>query len=119
MAVKSIGEYPTIMKDSVDKFHGNQLVFIYWYAHFMEGSIKAFALSPDMPFSAIMSDIIPLCYKVEPDFEKLDFDNTEVIWEIDGKVITPDPNKSLKENSIGHKSYIQFSTPALDGKIGA
>ncbi len=51
--------------------------------------------------------------------KSFDFDNTEVIWEIDGKVITPDPNKSLKENSIGHKSYIQFSTPALDGKIGA
>lgn len=119
MAVNSIGEYPIIMKDSVDKFHGNQMVYIYWHGHFMEGSVKGFPLPPQMPFGAIMSDIIPACYKVEPDFEKLDFETTEVIWQIDGKVVTPDPSKSLEENGIGHKSYIEFTTPSLDGKIGA
>jgi phenol hydroxylase P4 protein len=119
MAVKSIGEYPLIMKDSVDKFHGNQLVFVHWIGHFLEGSIKAFPLPPEMPFGAIMSDIIPASYKIEPDFQNLDFDKTEVIWEIDGKVVTPDPSKSLKDNGIGHKSYIQFTTPSLTGKLGA
>jgi phenol hydroxylase P4 protein len=119
MAMKTIGEYPLIMKDAVENFHGNQLVYIYWYGHFLEGSVKAFPLPPQMPFGAIMSDIIPVCYSVEPDFEKLDFNTTEVIWEIDGKVVVPDPAKSLAENGIGHKSYIQLKTPTLTGKIGA
>ncbi len=119
MAVQSIGEYPIIMKDSVDRFHGNQLVFIYWHAHRVVCSPRAFPLPPEMPFGALISDIIPMCYKIEPDFEALDFDKTEVIWEIDGKVVVPDFSKSLKENGVGHKSFITFITPSLTGKVGA
>jgi phenol hydroxylase P4 protein len=119
MATQSIGKYPIIMKDSLDKFHGNQLVYIYWYGHILEASPKAFPLPPEMPFGAIISDLIPLIYKIEPDFKNLDFDKVEVIWEIDGKIVTPDFSKSLKENGVGHKSFIQFRTPSLTGKIGA
>ncbi len=118
MAIESIGEYPTIMKDSIDRFHGNQVVYVYWYGHVLVSSPRAFPLPPEMPFGAILSDIIPVTYKVEPDFEKLDFDKTEVIWEIDGKVVTPDFGKSLQENGVGHKSFIKFTTPSLTGKLG-
>jgi|TARA_R110002050_G_scaffold280862_1_gene428008 phenol hydroxylase P4 protein len=119
MAVQSIGEYPIIMKDSVDKFHGNQLVYLYWYGHRVVSSPRAFPFPKEMPFGALISDIIPLIYKIEPDFENLDFEKTEVIWEIDGKVITPDFSKSLEENGVGHKSFITFITPSLTGKVGA
>ena len=119
MAMRTIGEYPTIIKDSVEKFNGNQLVLIYWQGRFLEGSVKSFPLPPEMPFGAIASDIIPAIYKIEPSFKDLDFDKTEVIWEIDGKVITPDFSKSLKENGVGHKSFITFITPSLTGKVGA
>ena len=94
MAIQSIGEYPIIMKDSLDKFHGNQLVYIYWYGHRVVSSPRAFPLPPEMPFWALISDIIPLSYKIEPDFADLDFDKTEVIWEIDGKIIG-----NLRKNS--------------------
>jgi phenol/toluene 2-monooxygenase (NADH) P4/A4 len=119
MAIQSIGEYPIIMKDSLDKFHGNQLVFIYWHGHRVVCSPRAFPLPAEMPFGALISDIIPLTYSIEPDFADLDFDKTEVIWEIDGKVVTPDFSKSLKENGVGHKSFITFITPSLTGKVGA
>lgn len=119
MAMRTIGEYPTIIKDSVEKFNGNQLVLIYWQGRFLEGSVKSFPLPPEMPFGAIASDIIPAIYKIEPSFKDLDFDKTEVIWEIDGKVVTPDFSKSLKENGVGHKSFIKLITPTLSGKIGA
>ena len=119
MAMRTIGEYPTIIKDSVEKFNGNQLVLIYWQGRFLEGSVKSFPLPPEMPFGAIASDIIPAIYKIEPSFKDLDFNKTEVIWEIDGKVVTPDFSKSLKENGIGHKSFVKLITPTLSGKIGA
>lgn len=119
MAIQSIGEYPIIMKDSLDKFHGNQLVFIYWHGHRVVCSPRAFPLPTEMPFGALISDIIPLSYSIEPDFADLDFDKTEVIWEIDGKIVTPDFSKSLKENGVGHKSFVTFITPALIGKVGA
>lgn len=119
MSIQSIGEYPIIMKDAVENFHGNQIVYLYWYGHVLVSSPRIFPLSPEMPFGAIISDLIPITYKIEPDFANLDFEKTEVIWEIDGKVVTPDLSKSLKENGVGHKSFIQFTTPALTGKIGA
>lgn len=119
MAIQSIGEYPIIMKDSVENFHGNQVVYVYWYGHRVVSSPRAFPLPPEMPFGAIVSDIIPVIYKIEPDFENLDFETTEVIWEIDGKVVQPDFSKSLIENGVGHKSFIQFTTPSLTGKVGA
>ncbi len=119
MAIQSIGEYPIIMKDKVENFHGNQLVFIYWHAHRVVCSPRAFPFPPEMPFGALLTDIIPLTYSIEPDFEYLDFETTEVIWEVDGAVITPDFSKSLKENGVGHKSIIRFTTPSLTGKVGA
>ena len=119
MATQSIGEYPIIMKDKVENFHGNQLVFIYWHAHRVVCSPRAFPLPPEMPFGALLTDIIPISYNIEPDYEHLDFDKTEVIWEVDGKIITPDFSKSLKENGVGHKSFITFITPSLTGKVGA
>ncbi|RXK13399.1 phenol hydroxylase [Halarcobacter mediterraneus] len=119
MSIKSIGEYPIIMKDSVENFNGNQVVYLYWYGHRVVSSPRAFPLPPEMPFGAIISDLIPITYKVEPDYEDLDFENLEVIWEVDGKVIEPDFSKSLKENGVGHKSFIQFTTPTLTGKVGA
>ena len=119
MAMRTIGQYPTIVKDKVENFRGNNLVLIYWEGRFLEGSIKSFPLPPDMPFGAIASDIIPAAYKIEPDFELLDFNKTEVIWEIDGKVVTPNSIKTLKENGIGHKSFVKLITPTLSGKIGA
>ena len=119
MAIQSIGEYPIIMKDKVENFHGNQLVFIYWHAHRVVSSPKAFPLPPQMPFGALLTDIIPITYNIEPDYENLDFDSTEVIWEVDGQVIKPDFSKSLEENGVGHKSLIRFTTPSLTGKVGA
>lgn len=112
-------EYPIIMKDSVDKFHGNQVVYIYWHGHVMVSSPMAFPLPPEMPFGALVAEIIPLTYKIEPDFEKLNFETTEVIWIIDGNIVTPDFTKSLKDNGVGHKSFIEFKTPTLTGKLGA
>jgi phenol hydroxylase P4 protein len=111
--------YPTIMKDSVDKFHGNNVVCIDWYGHVMVSSPRAFPLPPEMPFGALVSELLPLTYSIEPDFAKLDFETTEVIWTIDGTVVTPDFSKSLAENGVGHKSFIQFETPTLTGKLGA
>ncbi|WP_418179324.1 phenol hydroxylase subunit P4 [Aliarcobacter lanthieri] len=119
MAIQSIGEYPIIIRDDVKNFHGNQVVYLYWYGHRVVSSPRAFPLSPDMLFSSIVSDLIPLTYNIEPDYENLDFNKIEIIWEIDGKIITPDFSKTLKENGVGHKSFIIFRTPSLIGKVGA
>ncbi len=113
-------EYPTISRDSLDKFHGNQVVYIYWYGHVMVSSPMAFPLSPDMLFGDFVKDIVTTTYApIEPDFKNLDFAKTQIIWRIDDKVVTPDFGKSLKDNGINHKSFVEFETPTLIGKLGA
>ncbi len=117
MAVKSIGKYEAIMMDKVENFHGNQVVYIGWDKHRLINSAMAFPLPPQMPFSALLSDVMPQCYKDHPDFEKVVWDDS-VIWRLNGQTFTPDVNKSLEENGIDHKSLIRFETPNLTGLNG-
>lgn len=117
MATITKGDYPIIMKDSVEKYGGNQLVYIGWDKHRLINSAMTFPLPPDMPFGALVSEVMPLCYKDHPDFEKVKWDDS-VIWRLDGEVFTPDFDKTLKDNGVNHKSLIRFETPNLTGLNG-
>ncbi|MGB0747540.1 MAG: phenol hydroxylase subunit P4 [Magnetospiraceae bacterium] len=103
-------------RDRVENFHGNNVVYLHWEEHLMFSSALAFPLPPDMPFGAILAEIMPTNYGMHPDFEKIDW--STVRWEIGGKEATPDPEKSLKDNGIGHKTLIRFWTPGLTGVGG-
>ena len=113
MPVKSIGEYPLHIKDNVEKFHGNQLVYVGWDQHLMFCAPFAYPLPPDMPFGALLSEVIPPSYSAHPEWEQVNFQTAE--WLLDGKSFSPDFNASLKENGVGHKSVIRFKTPELKG----
>ena len=104
------------IRDKVENFHGNQLVYLHWEEHLMFCAALAFPFPPEMPFGAIIGEIIPMFYGMHPDFEKIDW--SKVKWQIDGKDVTPDPEKSLKDNGVGHKSMIRFWTPGLTGAGG-
>lgn len=104
------------IRDRVENFHGNQLVYLHWEEHLMFCAALAFPFPPDMPFGAVIGEIIPTFYGMHPDFEKIDW--STVRWQIDGREVTPDPEKSLKDNGIGHKSMIRFWTPGLTGVGG-
>lgn len=114
MSVKTInGEYPVTMMDSVDRFHGNQLVYVGWDHHTMLCSANAFPLPPAMPFGALVSEVLPSVLAAHPDFAQIDWDQVE--WNLDGKHFIPDLSKSLEDNGVIHKSLIRMRTPGLDG----
>ncbi|MEZ5840136.1 MAG: phenol hydroxylase subunit P4 [Hyphomicrobiales bacterium] len=115
MALKDnyIGE----VADRVENFHGNQVVYFNWEKHLMFCSATAFPLPPDMPFGAVLEQILPTYYGMHPDFSKIDWAKVE--WTVDGKAFTPDPAKSLKDHGIRHKSLIRFTTPGLTGIGGS
>lgn len=117
MATVSIGKYEAKMMDAVENFHGNQLVYIGWDKHRLINSAMAFPLPPQMPFGALLSDVMPMCYKGHPDFEQVVWDDS-VIWNLNGDSFTPDVTKSLEENGIDHKSILRFETPNLRGLNG-
>jgi len=109
-------DYMGDMKDTVDKFHGNQIVYFSWDHHQMFCSPIAFPLPPTMPFGALLSDVLPGGYAMHPDFAQIDWER--VSWRLNGKPWTPEPEKSLTDNGIDHKSVLRFATPGLNGIKG-
>lgn len=118
MGVKAItADYHGDMKDSVEKFHGNQLLGIAWSKHLMYATPLCIPVPPSMPFGVLVEKVLPGLYGQHPDFAKVDW--RAVTWTHSGEAFIPDPEKSLTHNGIGHKSLIRFSTPGLDGLANA
>lgn len=115
MTRPSIQDYKGIAKDVVENFHGNQLVYIGWDKHFIFSSPVCYPLPPDMPFSALVEQILPAAYSQDPQFAEIDWD--QVQWSVNQQACQPDMSASLEENGIGHKSVIRFTTPGLDGLV--
>jgi phenol hydroxylase P4 protein len=117
MPVKAIRpDYHGEMKDTVDKFHGKQLLNISWEHHLMFGWPMCVPLPPETPFAAVIEQVIPSIFSAHPDFAKIDW--AQVIWRRSGEPFVPDRAKSLVENGLTHKTTISFRTPGLDGIAG-
>lgn len=101
------------IRDKVENFHGNQVVYLHWEEHLSFCAPLAFPFPPAMPFGAVVSDVLPTYYGMHPDFAKIDW--SAVKWMVDGKDAAPAMEKSLADNGVGHKSVIRFWTPGLDG----
>lgn len=116
MSVTSIGKYEFEPLDKVENFHGNQLTYINWEHHLMFCSPVCLPLPPEMPFGALMNEVLPGVYAKHPDFASIDW--TKVQWTLNGEEFTPDMDKNLAENGFGHKSLLRFWTPGLEGIKG-
>jgi len=117
MATAAIGTYSFPAKDTVDKFHGNQLLYIGWEDHLMFCAPLAFPFPPVMPFKAILDQVLPGAFGAHPDFAKIDWSKAE--WFKSGKPWQPDYSKSIGENGLKHKDVIRFRTPGLTGIKGS
>lgn len=117
MPVTALGNYDFEPLDAQKNFHGNIITYWNWVDHLMFCAPIALPLAPDMPFAAVVGEVLPGAYAYHPDFEKIDWDAAE--WNLDGAAFTPDLNKSLKENGLGHKSVVRFTTPGLTGVGGS
>lgn len=114
MAVKAAFEgYTGPIPDAVENFHGNQLVYVAWDNHLMFPSAAALPLPPQMPFGALVKEVLPSVYGPHPDFEKIQWADAK--WTVDGKAFTPKLDVSLADNGVGHKALIRLATPGLNG----
>lgn len=105
------------VRDRRENFHGNMLVYVHWEQHLSFCAALAFPLPPDMPFGALVENILKPFYGPHPDFEKIDW--AAVVWDVDGEKRAPAMDRSLADNGIGHKSLIRFWTPGLAGWKGS
>jgi phenol hydroxylase P4 protein len=101
------------IRDRQENFHGNQVVYLHWEEHLSFCAAIAFPLPPDMPFGAMVENVLKPHYAAHPDFDAVDW--SAVKWTVDNVAVTPDMAKSLADNGVGHKSLIRFWTPGLSG----
>ncbi len=116
MTVKALAEYAYESRDALEKFKGKQLLYVNWEKHRMFSRPFVLALPPETLFSVIIDKFITDCYSYHPDFSHIDWG--QVVWQNSNTVFTPDRTKSLKDNGIGHKDLIRFTTPGLNGLAG-
>jgi phenol/toluene 2-monooxygenase (NADH) P4/A4 len=113
MAVAALGDYTFEPADAQHNFHGKQLLYIGWDAHLMFCAPFCLPLPPDLPFGALVEQVLPGVFGQHPDFARIDW--AQVRWLKSGQPWQPDPARSLAANGLGHKDVIRFSTPGLTG----
>lgn len=117
MTVAAIGRYDFEPADTLDKFHGNQLVYIGWDQHLMFCAPLCLPLPPSMPFGAFVEQVLPGAFGYHPEFKRVDWARAE--WLKSGQPFRPDWSRSLADNGIGHKDALRLRTPGLDGIGGS
>ena len=113
MSANALGPYEFAPRDAVKNFHGNILVNFCWDRHVLVAAPFAVALPPGMTLRQAITTFIAPSIAFHPDAAKIDW-NT-VTWEKDHLPWQPDIDKSLAENKVGHKDYLVFITPGLNG----
>jgi len=111
--LKTLGAYPLRQADTVDRFFGNWLIYLGWDNHLMFSAPMCVPLPPDLPFGALVKEVLPDLYGEHPEFELIDWQR--VLWSDSNKRFVPDFGKSLEDHGFGHKTLIRFRTPALEG----
>ena len=117
MAMTHLGESYDFESNNREAAYGGDINFyVQWEQHLMYACPSAYRAPVDMNFREFLENMLRPDYHQHPDTAKLDFDQCE--WQFDQQPWKPDFSKSIKENGIGHMSYLQFRSPGLEGMHG-
>ncbi len=110
MSVRAITPgYHGEFKDTEDKYRGQRLLGLTWDHNGLYTNPFCIPVPPDMPFAALVDQVIPKLFGPHPDFAEIDW--STVRWYRAGQDFVPDRTKSLAENGITHKALIRFAVP--------
>ncbi|MDN0083176.1 phenol hydroxylase subunit P4 [Crenobacter sp. SG2305] len=109
--------YQGEVRDRQENYHGNQLVYFGWDQHRLFCAAFALPLPPTMPFKALVSDVITPLLASHPEGAAIDWSRAE--WLRSNEPFTPDPEASLADNGLGHKTLLRLRTPDLTGIDGS
>jgi len=116
MTVQTLKESNIPAADTMDKFHGNQILYIGWDQHLLFCAPFAYCLPPSTRFGDVVEQNLAFSYSRHPDWAKIDWSKVE--WLKSGKPWQPDMNKTLGELGLKHKDALRFRTPGLNGIAG-
>jgi phenol/toluene 2-monooxygenase (NADH) P4/A4 len=118
MAVIALNDgYTGQMRDRVENFHGNQLLYVGWDDHLMFCAPHCIAVQPSMTFATLAGEVIPAMYSMHPDWASVQPGAIE--WFRSGERFEPDFEATLAENGLGHKAMLRMHTPGLTGIDGS
>lgn len=116
MSVRAVGTYTWPARDDVRQF-ATPLLYVGWDEHLMFCAPVCLALAPDLPFAALVEQILPQVFGEHPDFARIDWN--EALWFKSGAAWRPDPRRSLRDNGLRHKDVLRLRTPGLHGIAGS
>lgn len=118
MTVIALNEgYTGEMKDRVENFHGQQLLFVGWDRHLMFCAPHCVPVSPSIRFRELFEGVIAPMYSAHPDWANVTLETVE--WLRSSAPFTPDFDASLEQNGLSHKALIRLRTPGLNGIGGS
>lgn len=117
MPVTAIGEFVGIPKDTVEHFHGAQLLYVGWDKHLMFYAPICLCVPPTMTFQQLLEGPVAEVYSAHPQWAEVDW--SSVCWLRSGEPFVPDPAATLTANGIGHKEILRLQTPGLNGISGS
>lgn len=112
MATTARKPYAFPPADSVEHFHGDQLVYVSWGHHLLFAAPFMLLVSPQMSFGEFLKTALLPTMAQDPDAKRVDW--LQVQWTRRGQHFTPDPDRSLQDNGIVHKEFLRFDTPGLN-----
>lgn len=104
-------DYQGPIRDRIENFHGNVLVYVHWEEHLNFCAAITLPLSPDTPFDALIDQILPSLYNSDPAW--MTIDANDIQWMLDGNHWAPVRGQTLRQLGVGHKSLIRFWTAHL------
>lgn len=106
--------YQGKVRDAKDQFDGQQVLFVEWNGHLSISAPIAVLVDPEQKFqNFIETQLAQSVFASHQDWSAIDWSAVE--WTFAHKTLGFDAEASFQSLGIGHKSYLRFHTPNLNG----
>jgi len=106
MAVKALYDYDFPSADRIENFGDDQLVYVHWAGNPLFCSAAAFRAPRATPFGEFVAAMVQPWAASDPEFDPASIAG----WQLFDEPLAADPQRSLAELGIGHKSLLTFRT---------
>lgn len=101
------------VRDKVENYNGNQLVYVCWDYHLLFCSPFAFLASPEMTFKSFINEMMDEPFGEHNEYSQINWKKVE--WLLNGEPFIPQMDVSLISQGVDHKAMLRFQTPELKG----
>lgn len=106
--------YQGQVRDAKDQYDGQQVLFVEWHGHLSISAPIALLVNPEQKFQDfIHTQLNDSVFASHPDWQNVDWSAVE--WIFQRETLNFQAQDSFQSLNIGHKSYLRFHTPGLNG----